>query len=117
MDFCRKSAEQLRPMDLFARLGGEEFACLLPDTTLENAAAIAERYRVAFESSPQSEEHDTFYVTVSVGIAGTATEGGDISTLLKSADRALYRAKRDGRNRVVAESAQHSMGHFDRVRG
>ena len=49
-----------------------------------NAAAIGERCCVAFESSPQSEEQDTFYVTVSVGIAGTDTEGGDISTLLKS---------------------------------
>ena len=93
----------MRPNDLFARMGGEEFACLLPDVTAQDAMAIAERVRLAFEATVHTIGEQSFGATVSVGVAFAAAERSDLPSLLVSADRALYRAKREGRNRVVSE--------------
>lgn len=101
--FCRVATAQLRPGDLFGRIGGEEFACLLVDVSAHDAALVAERVRFAFEAAVHGGGELSFGATVSVGLASSAAEYPDLPSLLISADRALYRAKRDGRNRVVAE--------------
>jgi diguanylate cyclase (GGDEF)-like protein len=102
IDFCAIATAQLRPTDLFARLGGEEFACLLPDTTIANAIAIGERIRRAFAAAVHDAGGTAFGATVSIGLASMAAERCDLSSLLVSADRALYRAKAEGRDRMIA---------------
>jgi diguanylate cyclase (GGDEF)-like protein len=91
-----------RPSDFVARYGGEEFVVLLPDTGARGARLQAETIRAAVErltlphpGSPHG------YVTISVGVAtATPRPGGAAPELLRAADRALYRAKRNGRNRI-----------------
>jgi diguanylate cyclase (GGDEF)-like protein/PAS domain S-box-containing protein len=91
----------VRSSDVVARIGGEEFAVLLPDTDADVAAAVAERIRAAVEAlEVKSGERPSVRPTVSVGVAGHVT-GDDIEGLLLRADDALYRAKEQGRNRVV----------------
>jgi diguanylate cyclase (GGDEF)-like protein len=90
----------LRPTDLFGRIGGEEFASLLPDTEQEDALWLAERLRTAFESTSHTAGGRTLTATVSVGIAVSDDASVDLSALQKQADQALYRAKTLGRNRV-----------------
>jgi diguanylate cyclase (GGDEF)-like protein len=92
-----------RSTDLCARYGGEEFAILVSEETTEEAAALAERMRaaVATLAIPQSAS-PTGYVTISVGVAGYVPKIDDVCTaLVDQADRALYEAKRAGRNAVV----------------
>jgi diguanylate cyclase (GGDEF)-like protein len=103
IDFCDLATAQLRPTDLFARLGGEEFACLLPNMATKDAWAVAERVRKDFEARVHCFGDQSFAATVSVGLAIAAGERSDLPSLLVSADRALYRAKKEGRNRVAAE--------------
>jgi diguanylate cyclase (GGDEF)-like protein len=103
MSFCRIAAAQLRPTDLFGRLGGEEFACLLVDVTPAEALTVAERVRFAFEGAAHTSGDRSFGATVSVGMALARAEVTDLPSMLISADRALYRAKKDGRNRVARE--------------
>ena len=98
--FCRLASSQLRPNDLFGRIGGEEFASLLPDTGHHDAVWLAERVRSAFETSSHTFGQHAFGSTVSVGVAITDEELCDLSALLNAADQALYRAKVLGRNRV-----------------
>ena len=108
-DCLRQVAEVLRaaahrPTDLVARYGGEEFACILPDTTLEGARAVAERVRRKVESL-QLGHPDNVKDAVTVSIGVSAVDGGRSvapEDLLGEADRQLYRAKREGRNRVCA---------------
>lgn len=85
-----------RTTDVPARLGGEEFAVLLPVTDLDGAAALAERMRTAVEGLAWPLRP----VTVSAGVAALA-DGGDGTDLVQAADRALYQAKATGRNRVA----------------
>jgi diguanylate cyclase (GGDEF)-like protein len=98
--FCRLSTSMLRPADLFGRIGGEEFASLLPDTGERDAVALAERLRAAFEDMSHSVGALTLRTTVSIGIAISDDATVDLSALLKEADQALYHAKELGRNRV-----------------
>ncbi len=88
----------VRRMDMVARIGGEEFAILLPGATLALAMPAAERLRRALATARGSATDPT--ATVSVGVAAMA-EGDTPDTLLDRADRALYRAKNGGRNRVI----------------
>lgn len=92
-------AAAMLPGDLFARLGGEEFACLLADAPMTRALLLAERVRRDFAAMafPGIETH----ATVSVGVAMASEAGRGLSSLLATADRALYRAKAEGRNRVA----------------
>ena len=97
-DLCGKT---LREMDIPGRLGGEEFAFLLPETALEQAREVAERLRQAVAEAglaqPVVEDLDC---TVSIGVAQLVHTDADITDLLKRADKALYAAKHAGRNRV-----------------
>jgi diguanylate cyclase (GGDEF)-like protein len=98
--FCRLSTSMLRPTDLFARMGGEEFACLLPDAEQKDALWLAERLRTAFEGISHITGGQPLTATVSIGIAVSDGADVDLGALLKQADQALYRAKERGRNRV-----------------
>jgi diguanylate cyclase (GGDEF)-like protein len=97
--FCDLVAASMRPGDLFGRLGGEEFACLVANASMAQALHTAERLRRAFEAMhfPGLEVK----ATVSVGVAMASEAGRSLPALLAIADRALYRAKADGRNRVA----------------
>ncbi len=100
----------VRSSDLVARYGGEEFVVLLPDTSAEGALVIAERIRaaVAAEALPHEGNPEAGVVTVSLGTATHAAGSSDILTpaiLVSAADQALYRAKRNGRNRVEQQAA------------
>ena len=87
-----------------ARMGGEEFLVICPGTPLEGAAQLAERIRAAVEANVVPTEAFTQRtVTVSLGVSCSSVDGvGSIDTLIKSADEAVYQAKRLGRNRVAA---------------
>jgi diguanylate cyclase (GGDEF)-like protein len=98
--FCRLATSQVRPNDLFGRIGGEEFACLLPDTGQHDALWLAERVRRTIEASSHTFEQHAFGLTVSLGVAISDEEQSDLNALLDTADRALYRAKALGGNRV-----------------
>ncbi|MFH1344462.1 MAG: GGDEF domain-containing protein [Pseudomonadota bacterium] len=90
----------LRITDLSGRIGGEEFAALLP-CSLEEGVVVAERVRESFESSGIVDETGPVDTTVSIGVAG-GPAGTELEVLLAAADTALYQAKRGGRNRVEA---------------
>ena len=94
--------EVLRNVDVVGRVGGEEFAILLPETGLDGAMEVAERLREAIEKSAVvREEGVPLRVTVSIGVA-ILEDGTNLDTLLNRADAALYDAKHRGRNRVRA---------------
>lgn len=96
--------EVLREVDLPARLGGEEFAVLLPEVDIEDALAVGERLRDAIEQQQLVlESGATVRFTVSVGVSSLGAADPHIDELLRRADTALYEAKRQGRNRVIAE--------------
>ena len=93
--------EHLRSIDYFARLGGEEFVCLFPDTGLDAAAACAERLRESVEALLIPTAKGTISFTISIGVAAFDPRHDDWDMLLKYADEAMYSAKHQGRNRVV----------------
>ena len=93
--------ESLRDVDLAARLGGEEFAVLLPETDYPGAAGVAERLRAGLASLElKAPEGERFGVTASFGVA-VYPEAQSVDELLRAADAALYRAKAEGKNRVT----------------
>lgn len=106
-EFAIRVRKSIRGIDLACRYGGEEFVIVMPETDMAVAATVAERLRrrIATEPFPVEQGRRSIDVTISIGIA--AIEGTDdtAALLLKRADQALYRAKRDGRNRVVADAA------------
>jgi two-component system cell cycle response regulator len=97
----------VRSIDLVARLGGEEFAVVMPETGLAVAGAVAERLRLAVASEPFAIRAggDPLQITVSIGVTTAIAGGENRDCLLKRADDALYNAKTGGRNRVVARPA------------
>jgi diguanylate cyclase (GGDEF)-like protein/PAS domain S-box-containing protein len=95
---------QLREVDLFARIGGEEFAVLLPDTDLGNARMVAERLREFAAAQKVVTEGAEIHWTVSAGVATQSVADASIEECLKRADNALYLAKEGGRNRVEADT-------------
>ena len=102
--FCKVVTAHLRPSDLFGRIGGEEFACLLPDTEPQDALWLAERVRAAVEAASHPAGEHSIRATVSVGAASSNDATADLTGLLNAADQALYRAKEAGRNRVEIAS-------------
>jgi two-component system cell cycle response regulator len=97
----------VRGIDLACRYGGEEFVVVMPDTDAGYAYTVAERLRQSIELTPFpiSRAPNKINVTASIGIASSNGNGDDSDKLLHRADQALYRAKREGRNRVIAEAA------------
>ncbi len=105
-EFAQRISQNVRGVDLACRMGGEEFVVVMPDTDLAYATMVAERLRQRVGEYPfKVEDGLELNVTVSIGI-GVVEEAGDTGEkVLERADAALYRAKRDGRNRVVSEAA------------
>jgi two-component system, cell cycle response regulator len=98
--------QSTRSIDLCCRTGGEEFVLVLPNTDIEAADSIAERLRKSVASkSFQIAPQQMVPVTISIGLAGLGDTNDTLEKLLKRADSALYRAKREGRNRVVQAAA------------
>jgi diguanylate cyclase (GGDEF)-like protein len=91
----------IRPTDFLFRLGGEEFCCLLPYTTPQEALAAAERIRSEAEAAMFEVGRMPIRLTVSIGVASTSASGYDLDMLVRHADAALYAAKQQGRNRVM----------------
>ena len=96
-----KLVDSLRPYDRVSRYGGDEFLLLLPETSLEEAQVILNRFRDDIAESEIGVGKRTVRLTVSIGLTRYDTEL-DIPTLIKQAEAALYQAKNAGRNRVVA---------------
>lgn len=97
-DIIRSS---LRDTDIAGRIGGEEFAILLVQTTMEHGLEVAERLRHSIESCLIAlEDNQSIPLTISIGIAGPVYPHETLATLLQHADQALYAAKRQGRNQV-----------------
>jgi len=102
--FARHCAGQLRADDLLARLGGEEFAVLLPEVDLATAIEVAERIRLSLRQLSILAGEGQVQLSVSIGLA-MAGKTKDLDVLLREADQALYRAKAAGRDRVQASAA------------
>jgi two-component system cell cycle response regulator len=105
-EFANRISANVRGIDLACRYGGEEFVVVMPDTDLSFAYLVAERLRQSVADAPfnVNGEAKQLPVTISIGVA--ASQNGDSpEVLLKRADQALYRAKREGRNRVAADAA------------
>jgi diguanylate cyclase (GGDEF)-like protein len=93
--------EVLRNVDIIGRLGGEEFAAVLPETGIEKATEVAERLREVISAGEVIlPEGSKIHFTVSIGIAAFIDKESNIDMLINEADKALYRAKQTGRNRV-----------------
>ena len=106
-EFAIRLRKSIRNIDLACRYGGEEFVVVMPETDMGVATMVAERLRrrIAVEPFPIQQEMRLLDVTISVGIAALQRPDDSAATILKRADQALYRAKRDGRNRVVPDAA------------
>jgi two-component system cell cycle response regulator len=105
-EFASRFRRNIRGIDLACRLGGEEFVVIMPDTAIDRACQIGERLRSCIASDPFLINITTqLRVTASVGVATLEPEDATSEPLFKRADNALYVAKRDGRNRVVADAA------------
>ena len=102
IEFTQRLQRNLRSFDLVARMGGEEFLVVMPDTPLERAYRISERMRSRIEETPfKLPSGEEVPVTISVGIAISHELDDLAADMVKRADTAMYQAKRTGRNRVV----------------
>lgn len=103
-DLVQLLSESLRTNDLLGRLGGEEFAILLPETGPDDALALARRLRQRVAHASMSVESTPLGLTISLGVVSCG-EQDSVASLLRRADLALYEAKRGGRNQVVGENS------------
>ncbi len=106
-EFAARLRANIRGVDLACRIGGEEFVIVMPDTNLAECYKVAERLRKAIETEVfhVAQLEKPLDITTSIGIASTSDMNVELDELLKHADKALYCAKRDGRNRVAADAA------------
>jgi two-component system cell cycle response regulator len=106
-DFALRIKRSIRGIDLACRYGGEEFVLVMPETDMAVAAMVAERLRRRIAAEPFAIQQGSRVVpvTISIGIAALRGKDDTAASVLKRADLALYRAKRDGRNRVVPDAA------------
>ncbi len=109
MRCCANSRGRLRKnvrgIDLACRFGGEEFVVVMPDTEAAIAEKVAERIRAEIAETPFDIAGKPMPVTVSVGVSSLKRGPDSVADLMKRADIALYEAKQNGRNRVVAKAA------------
>jgi len=98
--------QTIRIDDYFARYGGEEFCIMLPSTGEQEAWLIADRLRQNYEELIMEFEGETLRSTISIGVADSLHAGIDFSALIAAADKAMYQAKQQGRNRVVMYAEQ-----------
>jgi two-component system cell cycle response regulator len=105
--FALRVRRSIRNIDLACRYGGEEFVIVMPETDMGVATVVAERLRRRIATEPFSIQQGagSLPVTISIGIAALSEPTDTAAVILKRADQALYRAKRDGRNRVVPDAA------------
>jgi len=94
--------DELRGSDVLARFGGDEFIALLPETDRTGAKELAERIRSAIETSRLDARGGHIGTTVSIGVASFPADGANLEMIMDKADKAMYRAKQQGRNQVVA---------------
>ena len=104
VEFSSIVKRTLRNEDVGARLGGEEFGVLLPNTKLDSAMQLAERLRENVARLVVDPEHDNLRMTVSIGVSSLA-DSDSVESIIARADRALYKSKAFGRNRVEHEVA------------
>jgi len=105
-EFAQRLRQNVRGMDLACRFGGEEFVIVMPDTSAQLAVEVAERVRESVEEMAFETSGQKLKVTTSVGVATlNRNSDDDMKALLKHADTALYEAKNNGRNKVVAKAA------------
>ncbi len=106
-EFGERLARSVRGIDLACRYGGEEFVVVMPDTDVAFAYNVAERLRQEIANEPFKVNCDvqTLDITASIGVTSLLGPTDSVDRFLKRADQALYRAKREGRNRVVSEAA------------
>ncbi len=107
--FTDSARQSVRSSDLFGRLGGEEFAAVLRDSSREWAVAVAQRIRETFASAAQEVDGRPVGATVSIGVAHCQEAAFDVAEMLAQADQALYFAKERGRNRVEVASLEMVM--------
>jgi len=101
---CRVlNSSGLRSTDFFGRIGGEEFAIVLPETNIQGAGATAERVRGNLENTVVLHEGHEFFITASIGVS-EYRDGDTRESILKRADQAMYNAKESGRNKVCLET-------------
>jgi diguanylate cyclase (GGDEF)-like protein len=102
--FADAARQSVRGSDLLGRLGGEEFAAVIVDTSRDNAIAVAERIRASFAQAALEVDNRPVGATVSIGLVYCQETAIDVAELLAQADQALYFAKENGRNRVEVAS-------------
>jgi len=102
-EFARRMQENLRGVDLVSRLGGEEFLVAMPDTSESQARIASERLRQVIEETPflTGEDGKSLTITVSIGVTLGRADCPDVDCLIIEADKALYKSKSDGRNKVT----------------
>jgi diguanylate cyclase (GGDEF)-like protein len=115
--FAEVAGRSMRRMDLFGRLGGEEFAAMLFDVSRDRALAVAEEIRSGFAAATGEVDGRQVVATVSIGVVISHDAVLDLSALLAQADHALYRAKDNGRNRVEIASIELILDRIRRAVG
>jgi diguanylate cyclase (GGDEF)-like protein len=109
-DVSKIFQQSIRATDLAARYGGEEFTVMMPETELDDALTFAEKIRTIVESTPFPTSAGPIRATVSVGVAAVPhTRIHAAKEMIVAADKALYRAKKNGRNQVQAERRQDGL--------
>ncbi len=101
-DLCKEANDLLRSEDVLARLGGEEFAVILPEIDRTTAEAVAERLRKRLASVEIAAPEGVVRCTVSIGVIQCRLAHESLDVALKRVDDALYRAKKSGRNLVCS---------------
>lgn len=102
INLARVMQARVRKVDVVGRLGGEEFAVLLPKTPAYEAGLLAERIREAIAQTPTAYDHQIIPLTVSIGVASYQAGDTHLDQAILRADKALYQAKSEGRNRVIS---------------
>lgn len=107
---ARHLRSMVRDIDIVARYGGEEFAIICPETSLEDAASLAERIRETVPTRVRLPRHPQLSITVSIGVSATSVPAvASVRDLINEADQALYLGKRAGRNRVIRSDMVRSL--------